>query len=392
MRPFASWFRTGTHAFSAPLSTHCHSMPYPCLTFLHRRDAIIESNHQITSSSFCVHREEASTRRNTEIVYKVFQRGADRSKVQECLGFIYYKGSDGAGTVGLINLNATLQPWHLQIGGTTKRGAEDQVGVHGEGLKLAALVLMRGRQNNSFRCHSGGFNWTFGFDKQGRLVATLHRMDMASQKAQQPKWSSSKIVTPEVMADRDVHFIIGGQKVIGRDERGVRLQRGLVQQTAFESWTKVALCLSQADNADNGAIETYHGDLLTAENLRGNIYLRGLLLSEGTKSRSASLTGLPLWFGYNFAGGQTNRERQSVATASEESRAMCQILSAAMKERPDMIGDLVDMLNNTETNYADVSCAERYWLRDVGLLIRDYLLRNEFADRWLYCGEDMNEV
>lgn len=252
---------------------------------------------------------------------------------------------------------------------------------------------MRGTQNNHLKCRSGGFGWTFGFTNRGKLVVTLNRMDVAGEKAQQLRWRlGSKIVTPEVVADRDVHFIIGTRRM-GRDEKGVKVQRGPVQQTAFESWIKVALCLSQADNADNGTINTYHGDLLTAENVRGNIYLKGLLLCEGTKSRPASLTGRPLWFGYNFAGGRTNRERQSVATASEESRAMCQMLSgAALKGKPGLIEALVDMLNNTETKYADVACAERYWLPDVGLLIRDHLLRKEFADRWLYCGEDMNKV
>lgn len=71
---------------------------------------------------------------------------------------------------------------------------------------------------------------------------------------------------------------------------------------------------------------------------------------------------------------------------------MCNILSGVMKEKPDMIGALVDILNNTETEYADVTCPEKHWPRDVGLLIRGYLLRDEFADCWFYCSEHVNKV
>lgn len=343
----------------------------------------------MSPADFCVYREEASAGSTTEIVFKAFERGADRSNVDLCLGFIRFSRDDGAGKVELTNRNATLQPWHLQIGGTSKRGAEDQAGTHGEGLKLAALVFLRDTQNHHLSCQSTGFNWDFNF-KNKCLVVSVHRIK-PGKKARQPERSAFKIAVPQVVADKDVQFIIGEARV-GQDEKGSQVNRGPVQQSALESWTKAALFLTQVDNEDTGIVSTYHGDLLTAENLRGNIYLKGLLLFEGTVARSASITGRPLWFGYNFAGGQTNRDRQSVKTASEESRAMCNILSGAMKEKPDMIGALVDILNTTETEYADVACPEKHWPRDVGLLIRGYLLRDEFADRWFYCSEHVNKV
>lgn len=344
----------------------------------------------MSPADFCVHREEAFAGRTTEIVFKAFERGADRSDVSKCRGFIRYGGRDGAGTIEITNRGATLQPWHLQIGGTSKRGAEDQAGAHGEGLKLAALVLLRSTQNNNLRCQSTGFNWNFNF-KNKCLVVSVHRIDVTREEVRRPRKSASKIATPEVEADKDVQFIIGESRG-GRDEKGSQVKRGPVQQTAFESWTKAALFLTQVNNEDSGIISTHHGDLLTSENLRGKIYLKSLLLLEGTDSRSASITGRPLWFGYNFAGGQTNRERESVKTASEESRAMCLILSNAINAKPELIGALVDILNTTELDYADVACADKHWPRDIGLLIRGYLLRGEFADRWLYCGEHMNKV
>lgn len=104
--------------------------------------------------------------------------GADDSK--ECLGYIRYKGHNGEGTVEITNRSATLQPWYLDIGATSKPGVVSQVGAHGEGLKLALLVLMRGPQDHAVKCRSGGFNWTFNFTTRGRLMARLDRMSPQS--------------------------------------------------------------------------------------------------------------------------------------------------------------------------------------------------------------------
>ncbi|KAH6632518.1 hypothetical protein F5144DRAFT_603256 [Chaetomium tenue] len=99
-------------------------------------------------------------------------REAFRELVQNCR----YKGHNGEGTIDITNRSATLQPWHLDLRGTSKADDDDQAGAHGEGVKLALLVLMRGMQNHSVRCRSGGFNWKFNFTTRGRLIAHLHRM------------------------------------------------------------------------------------------------------------------------------------------------------------------------------------------------------------------------
>lgn len=362
----------------------CH-----CLTLSYRRDGIIAVNEDLTERDFCVHRDETSWGRRTEIVYKAYRDGADRSVVENCLGFICFKSHNGAGTIELSNFNATLQPQHLTLGGTSKKDQQDQAGAHGEGLKVAALVLMRSTQNHHLRCTSGGCNWTFAL-QQGCLVVSINRINMASKKAKGPQSSTSKIPTPDVSAYRDVQFIIGEGRM-GRDEKGNKVKRVPVQQTDFEHWTKAALFTTKVDSEDTGIISTEHGDLLTADDMRGNIYLKGLLLCESTKSRSASITGRRLLFGYNFADGRTNRERQSVATASDESKGMCRIISNAMKERPEMIGDLVEALDS-ETDYADVACPEKFWSKEIGILIRGYLLREGPADSWLYCSDDMSKV
>ncbi|KAK3385464.1 hypothetical protein B0H63DRAFT_449511 [Podospora didyma] len=56
-----------------------------------------------------------------------------------------------AGTVELANFNSRLEMSHLSLGGTTMRGVEDNrcAGTHGEGFKLAALVMHRNNHARS---------------------------------------------------------------------------------------------------------------------------------------------------------------------------------------------------------------------------------------------------
>ncbi|KAK7696965.1 hypothetical protein SLS64_014021 [Diaporthe eres] len=357
------------------------------------RDAIIESNN-LNPKDFRVTREAKGEAEgeatppagNTEVLYKAFRRGAD-DDIKDCLGFIRYKGRNGAGTVELSNLRATLHPEHLDFGGTSKRGREDLAGAHGEGLKLAALVLMHSRQNHHVICRTGGFTLTFNLTDNGRLVARLRRIK-AQKKARQPK--NIAFPTPAVRANGDVQFIIGEGRD-GRNQYGEKVKRSPVQQHNFKSWTKVALFLTNTEGGNNSIISTVHGDLLTSEDLRGNLYLKDLLLRESTTYRSASITGHRLGFGYNFAFGQTNRERQSLADAYEESVSICDILSAALIVKPDLAAKVCNLLNSAQPLYAEAQCNATFWSRDIAVLFKQNLLGGEFAGRWLYSGDEMHK-
>ena len=298
------------------------------------------------------------------------------------------------GTVELTNRNATLQPRHLDLGGTTKAGDSHQAGAHGEGLKLALLVFMRGCQNHSVRCRSGGFNWRFDFTPRGRLVCRLHRMSsQAIHKAEdQARRLTERTLLPfAAMPAGDVQFVIG-ETHKGRDELGNSVRRSGVTRQEFDDWTKAALFL--CENVEDGAIvSTEYGDLLTDPRLRGNIYLKGLLLSESTSTRSASITSLPLKFGYNFAHGKTNRERQSVAGAGEEAEAILAIWSSVLAAKPDMAAELSEMLNSpTPPKYADVIGAKECMGLEMATVLRDYLTGQPFSGKWYYSGRDKAKV
>ncbi|KAI8187923.1 putative modification methylase, partial [Colletotrichum sp. SAR 10_75] len=77
----------------------------------------------------------------------------------ELLGYI--KFIKQTGTLKLANFNAALDASHLSLGGTTKREGSKTAGTHGEGFKVAALVMTR--QNRTVHIESSGAYWKFGF-------------------------------------------------------------------------------------------------------------------------------------------------------------------------------------------------------------------------------------
>jgi hypothetical protein len=353
--------------------------------YLFRRDGIIKS-FKLAERDFCVIREERTKGRETEIVYKVPRLGADDRK--EWLGYIRFMARDGEGTIEITNRSATLQPWHLDLGGTSKAGDEHQAGAHGEGLKIALLVLMRGRHNHKIRCRTGGFNWNFNFTTRGRLVARLTRMTpdkILRAKDEAQRLIARKLPPFAVSADSDVQIVIG-EAHKGRDEWGNAVKRVPVHRRDFDAWTKA--CLFLHDAQDGAIISTDAGDLLTSPALCGTIYLKGLLLAESTPSQSASISSQPLKFGYNFASGKTNRERQSVANANEESQAILAIWNRVLATKPEMAQELSAMLNTADSQYADVFGARNYIGMAIPSYLRDYLFGQQFKSKWYYCSED----
>ncbi|KAK7965013.1 hypothetical protein PG988_010017 [Apiospora saccharicola] len=258
------------------------------------RDGIIRS-FNLNEKDFKVIREQKST---YEILYKVPAR--PETQPAQYLGYIRFTGKAKGGMVELVNSKATMQPSNFDMGGTTKQNDRGQAGEHGDGLKVALLVLMRAPHNHSICFNAGGFRWEPNFDKHNKLVINMSRLqdyDIAmEERSSRPDFQDGLIpvlATPQ----NDVKFIVGL-------ENSVKLRD-------FKEWTNAALFLYETK--DDDIVSVAQGDLITCKALRGNIYLKGLLLKASkshaaTGQESASITGKTLKFGYNFAHGNTNRE------------------------------------------------------------------------------------
>ncbi|KAI0383054.1 hypothetical protein F5Y04DRAFT_279296 [Hypomontagnella monticulosa] len=351
------------------------------------RDAIIKS-FDIAEGDFHVVRQE----NENEILYTATKSGPDQESEanQMCLGYIRWSVQNGAGTVEISNRQTTLEPWHLDMGGTSKRNDTTQAGVHGEGLKVALLVLLRKPQNHAVRCHSGGFSWTFDFTNQRRFVACLTKMSptaitKAYDRAKNDVTHSRLPIA--INPSEDVQFFIGSSTK-GRDENGHPTQRDQVTREQFKQWTKAALFLQDID--EGMTIRTKDGDLLIDSDFSGNIYLKGLLLKESSPDRSASRTGKKLKYGYNFANGITNRERESVASADDESRAILAIWNQVLLSNKHLVGKFHGLLNSEEPEYADVARAEVFIHMESRDYLKNYLLE-ELEGMWFFAVKEKSQ-
>ncbi|KAK7908275.1 hypothetical protein PG985_015578 [Apiospora marii] len=341
------------------------------------RDGIIKS-FNLNEKDFHVIREEKS---QYEILYKVPAR--PETQPAQYLGYIRFTGKVGGGRVELVNRKATIQPSNFDLGGTTKLRDRGQAGEHGDGLKVALLVLMRAPHNHSVRFDTGGFRWEPNFDKQNKLVINMSRLqdfDITADERLSKTDLQDGLVPLLAMPRDDVKLIIGlGNSVKAQD---------------FKEWTKAALFLHDIKNGD--IISVAQGDLITSPALRRNIYLKGLLLKP-SKSRgatgegSASITGKALNFGYNFAHGNTNRDRQSLAGGYDEAKAIFAIWEDVLRQKPELVSELHSMLNTRNPEYADVSQARTFLSAEVVNRLKTYLFSKPFEKRWYHARSEKDE-
>ncbi|KAH8688423.1 hypothetical protein BGZ61DRAFT_353878 [Ilyonectria robusta] len=344
---------------------------------------------------FKVIRKERTIDGKTHILYTV----PNPKVATDCLGYIRFaRFDDQEGFVEVTNRKAVLQPGHLDFGSSSKRNENTQAGTHGEGLKLALLVLLRGHQNHAIRCTTGNVRWNFNFSNLKNLVARLGKMTYAQIDAEQ---KASQVLRKDGVipfapsASDDVQFLIGWSTRKGRDDKGILRTRDRVHINDFEEWCKSAIFLQFMRNED--IVRTTAGDLIYNNLLprSGNLYLKGLLLKESTGVDSASMTGKPLKFGYNFRDGVTNRERKHIQGRNAESQAILRIWDQVLILKPEFVIHIHEMLlasdsrnseiPSSETVYADVANPSLFQKETVTCL-KNHLFSG--GKKWYYSAHE----
>ncbi|KAF2792541.1 hypothetical protein K505DRAFT_246469, partial [Melanomma pulvis-pyrius CBS 109.77] len=203
------------------------------------------------------------------------------------LGYIRFKwDKNEEGTLEVTNFKSSLQLWHLSIGGTSKSLDVHQTGQHGEGLKIAALIFRRFPHNHTFRIDSSGFRWNFNFDTKRQLLCRLSRLLDADQKIQARRSVRGRPRTTTHRKWEDVSVFIGAPTK-GRGSNSVVHKGQKIPLTGFREWLKVTIDIEGPESV----IRTTCGDLIMDPAYRNKLYLRGLLLPQG------STTGRPLLYG-----------------------------------------------------------------------------------------------
>ncbi|KAF2180943.1 hypothetical protein K469DRAFT_671927 [Zopfia rhizophila CBS 207.26] len=290
-----------------------------------------------------------------------------RNSSMELLGYIRFRKK--AGCVELANFKAQLNMEHLLLGRTTKRGHDRFAGHHGEGFKIASLVMRR--NEHAVRYAASSYYWNFRFRRRSPTLSCI--LSRANPEVLQRKKEafSTRVAAG---ARRGLTSNIWEDVIVriskARGECGSK-----VTEADFRSWLDVTLDINRPPPSD--FIETCYGDMILDARFSGQIYLKGLRVpGDGGDGRVYI-------FGYNFHRGQIDRDRRKLGNAQEETRMIANIWEQAMIARGDEVVDSYIKLFRDHEHSLDINLADRTVSRSAAQAIWNRL-RTSFPDAFFY--------
>ncbi|KAF2996556.1 hypothetical protein E8E15_000224 [Penicillium rubens] len=273
---------------------------------------------------------------------------------RRALGFIKYEKKTGR--VILTNSCMQLPLESLVMGFTSKDDDEQLPGSHGEGLKLAALIMSRdGYKVSLAASHS---QWSFGLHGKYQslrcVITPSRKMSPAIQR--EPADDMAKL---RFHVERDITVVIGA----GRASQS----RPVSSETFFE-WLQVTLDI-RGLSYPSSIVETPQGDFLLDSRFHGKLFLHGILLPMST-------SGVKHFkFGYNFALGKFSRDRQGLIAKCEVADKVRQIWQYALHmHEQTLLPIYVNLLQNFP-QVGDIEQADRLLEPSTKARIWKYLLR-----------------
>lgn len=307
-----------------------------------RKDAIIASfnieprdfhpvlKESKTQIEICVHRPESAEQSTSS---------------PQLLGYILYKKK--AGSVEITNFKAELKREYLLFGETTKRGEERFAGTHGEGFKVAALVMRR--NEHAVRFASKSYYWNFRFSSKDdyTFVCALSeaRPETVQRKAEEAARRSLAGIPRGLIANIWEDVTVSLKKA-----RGNYGQK--ISEADFRSWLGVTLDIDGPEGA--GIVRSSAGDLILDQRYSGRTYLKGIWVPGQDRSKDGYV------FAYNFHTGQIDRDRYQMGSAREEAEMVAKIWECAITDRgPDVIDRYIQLFREND-RCKDVNMAEEY--------------------------------
>jgi hypothetical protein len=327
-------------------------------------DGILNANN-LTLEQFEPKYFEDSKKRKIEITVRhptLSELESDPTH-KKLLGYVLFKWrKDGNGLLQICNFNAALYERNFKLGNTTKVNDKNQAGEHGEGFKLAALVLRRAPQNYSVRVMASRHFINFKFNEKGEILAHVSAPSSSMISKDQAKFKKlerekkSRPLEPKIW--EDVCFEIGVPRTC-TDDLGEKQKTSRVLLADFRNWLTVTTHI----NPPKDVVLTPHGTLILDSSHKNKMYLRGLLLPNTTNS------GQNYEFGYDFPSGTTNRDRGSLASSGQEAEMLASIWTYAVSRTDraeELVGKYYRLLIAKEPRNADVRDAEKY-LKGAGI-------------------------
>ncbi|KAK5573048.1 hypothetical protein LTR43_001707 [Exophiala xenobiotica] len=264
---------------------------------------------------------------------------------QQLMGYIQF--DKNVGLLELTNFRARLEREHLDLGQSSKRTDTNLAGCHGEGFKLAALVMLR--NSYAIKFESNSFYWNFslrGANVRKTLYCQLNpkaprlvqkEREEFNRKRKAPGFRRG--LTSNIWEDTTVKAgkVKGGGFAI--------------TEIDFRAWMKVALDLDTPENEQ--IIHTDSGDLILGKDYAGRIYLKGLRVAGQISARK------DYRFGYNFHHGAIGRDRERLVDRHQEAKTIARIWEESIVLRGDTVTDRYINLFQNHDQALDIALADQ---------------------------------
>ena len=283
---------------------------------------------------------------------------AHRPVPEELMGFIRFDKSKGV--LEFTNFNAQLSRKALDIGVSSKRSSAGQAGTHGEGFKVASLVMVR--KGYQVRYESARYYWSFQFGGRDKRHLYCHLTPMAeTQIIKRLQEESNRKMKGQ---ERDLKGNIW-EDVTVQIGRVYSSKGDAIDFTTFKNWIGVSFAL----NRPTHVINTANDDLVMDKAFGGKLYLKGLFLSHKNGTRA-------LKFGYNFYQGRVNRDPQQITDSRKEAATLAKIWAEAItKGDEDVVKEYTKRLREEETKkWADVNLSDEYMTNDTAVAVWKHMM------------------
>jgi hypothetical protein len=293
---------------------------------------------------------------------------SDRHRQGRALGFIKYDKHSGCVTIS--NSCAELGLNALELGSSSKQHDSNSAGCHGEGLKLAALVMVR--SGFEVELSASRRYWRFGL-LESRLFCDIKPSNQPSPESSDPRGDMFRLRS---RVERDVTVEIRAPK---------ESRKNAVSLAEFRTWLTVTLDIRGFSHPSD-VLETEVGDLILDPDFHSRVYLKGMRLP-------CSGSGLKQYrFAYNFLQGKVNRDRQILVDRDEEANMVRRIWEAAIrKHRTAFLPIYVGLLRNSP-EALDVESATHFLQSSTKLLIWKHLRGEAGDDKFFYNEGSSAEV
>jgi hypothetical protein len=302
------------------------------------------------------------------------KRGTGIHDRKVALGWITHRKDDKL--FELVNKNTTLDRSCWDMGATTKENKAHQIGGHGipsavkanpgEGMKVGIIGLLRHGAKVFYYTSKQIWEWRFAYGQYNHRLLCVRASDAKPRKAvKDPTIKHEVIREARRNSKKDLTVV-----VLGINEDDIIISDYLfLHKPARES-----------------EHSTNIGSLLTSEQHRGKIFVKGIFVEERTRGDPP-----PLYYGVNFSKAALDRDRRSMMTGNAVATSLSEMWDRVISEgRPGMVKKYLHLLlSNDPDGYLEILTAARS-IRPITAGLLHMELQRKYPDRFFYCAEHPN--